>query len=237
MTADEETTTGTAQTGKLLAELVGTFALVFAGCGAIMTDAMSGALTHVGVALTFGLVVTVMIYAVGHVSGAHFNPAVTIAFAACGRFRWSAVPGYVLAQCLGAAAASGALARALGDVASYGATTPSGTVTQALGFEIVCSFMLMFVIISVATDHRAAGDLAGVAIGGTVALCALFAGPISGASMNPARSLGPALLAGDLSQLWIYIVGPVGGALAGASCYHALRSTKRAPGQAGGTSG
>lgn len=219
---------------KLGAEFVGTFALVFAGCGAIMVDSQSGALTHVGVALTFGLVVAVMIYAVGHICAAHFNPAVTLGFASAGHFPWREVPGYVIAQCLAAVLAIGLLHLGLGEVGSYGATRPQGEASQALVFELVCTFMLMFVITAVATDSRASGQLAGVAIGGTVALCALFAGPISGASMNPARSLGPALFAGELGILWIYLVGPIAGAVAGAWTYRLIRCSDEPPGQAAG---
>ena len=219
---------------KLGAEFIGTFALVFAGCGAIMVDAQTGALSHLGVALTFGLVVAVMIYAVGHISAAHFNPAVTVAFASAGHFPWREVPGYVIAQCLAALLAVGLLHLGLGEVAGYGATRPSVGASQALVFEFVCTFFLMFVITAVATDDRAAGQLAGVAIGGTVALCALFAGPVSGASMNPARSLGPALFDGSLDVLWLYLVGPVLGAVAGAWAYRLVRCSEDAPGEAKG---
>lgn len=209
---------------KTLAEAIGTFALVFAGCGAIMVNQLSGgAVTHVGIGISFGLVVMVMIYATGHVCGAHFNPAVTVAFAAIGRFPWRQVPVYVAGQTAAAVLAAAALSVILGPVASLGATVPAGTAAQSLVLELVLTFFLMFVITSVATDARAAGPMAGLAIGGTVALEAIFAGPISGASMNPARSLGPALMAGELAQVWIYLVAPVTGAVAGALAYRLVR--------------
>lgn len=209
---------------KVAAEMVGTFALVFAGCGAIMVSAKTGgAVTHLGVALTFGLVVAVMIYATGHISGAHFNPAVTIAFAVTGRFPWREVPAYLMGQFTSALLASLLLRSLLGPLASIGATSPAVTAIQAVVFEGVLTFFLMFVIMSVATDSRAVGNLAGWTIGGTVALEAIFAGPMTGASMNPARSLGPALVAGELGALWIYFVGPIAGAVLGALAYRFIR--------------
>lgn len=209
---------------KIGAEVIGTFALVFAGCGAIMVDGMTGgSITHVGVGLTFGLVIMVMIYAVGHISGAHFNPAVSVAFAAVGRFPWRQVPFYIAAQIGAALSASLALRLMLGPVASLGATRPAGAPWQALAMEFFLTFFLMFVITAVATDSRAVGAMAGWAIGGMVALEAIFAGPVSGASMNPARSLGPALASLELAQVWIYLLGPVAGALAGAWAYRFIR--------------
>ena len=208
---------------KVGAECIGTFALVFAGCGAIMIDAQTGVIGHPGVALAFGLVVMVMIYAIGHVSGAHFNPAVTVAFAAMGRFPWRQVAPYILAQCAAATLAALTLKVALGDVASLGGTAPSGSWEQAWVFEGVLTFLLMFVIAGVATDSRAVGQMAGLAVGSTVALCALFGGPVCGASMNPARSLGPALVSGELEALVIYLVAPVIGALLGGGAYSLIR--------------
>jgi MIP family channel proteins len=209
---------------KILAEMVGTFALVFAGCGAIMTNTLSeGAVSHVGVSATFGLVVGVMILATGHICGAHFNPAVTLAFASIGRFPWREVPGYIAGQCVAAVLASLALRLLIGPVASIGATVPKVGDLQAVGLEGIFTFFLMFVITAVATDDRAAGGMAAIAIGGTVALDALFGGPLTGASMNPARTLGPALISGEFQGLWIYFVGPILGAVAGAVTYHLLR--------------
>ena len=208
----------------LVAEAIGTFALVFAGCGAIMVDAKTHALGHVGVAFCFGLVIMVMIYAVGHVSGAHFNAAVTFAFAVTRHFPWSRAVGYWAAQLVGALAAAALLRGSLGDVAHVGATLPSGSQGQSFLWELVLSAFLMFVILAVATDTRAVGEAAAIAIGGTIGLDALFGGPISGASMNPIRSLGPALVSGDLHALWLYIVAPVIGAAIGAVLYQFVRA-------------
>ncbi|MBX2804022.1 MAG: MIP family channel protein [Myxococcales bacterium] len=204
---------------KAGADAVGTFALVFAGCGAAVVDAQTQALGHLGVSLVFGLVVGAMIFATGHVSGAHFNPAVTLAFAVTGSFPWKEVPAYVVAQLVAAVAASAAVLGLVGSEALLGATVPTVEVGPALGLEVLLTFFLMFVIKSVATDARASGNVAALAIGGTVALCALMGGPLTGASMNPARSLGPALMAGVADHQWLYVVGPILGAAAGAWTY------------------
>lgn len=205
------------------AEFIGTFALVTAGCGAIMVNAQTGALTHVGIALTFGLIITVMIAATGHISGAHFNPAVTIAFAVTRHFPWREVVYYVVAQLLAAVLGALTLRLLIGDLAALGTTIPSGSLGQSFGLEILLSAVLMFVIISVATDTKAVGTPAALAIGFTVALDALWGGPISGASMNPARSLGPALIAGVLDNQWIYLVAPVIGTVLGSFAYQLIR--------------
>jgi MIP family channel proteins len=209
---------------NLVAEFIGTFALVFAGCGAIMVDAKTNQLGHIGIAISFGLVIMAMIYAVGHISGAHFNPAVSLAFALTRHFPWPRVGDYWLAQLAGALAAAAILRGSLGNIAHVGATLPSGSQGQSFLWELVLTFFLMFVIMAVATDTRAVGEAAAIAIGGTVGLDAMFGGPISGASMNPARSAGPAIVSGDLHALWLYIVAPIlGGALA-AVTYQLLRS-------------
>jgi MIP family channel proteins len=206
-----------------VAELIGTFALVFAGAGAIMVDAKTHALGHVGVAIAFGLVIMVMVYAVGHVSGAHFNPAVSFAFALTRHFPWSRVAVYWVAQAAGALIAAAILRASLGNVAHVGATLPAGPQAQAFLWEVVLTFFLMFVILSVATDTRAVGEAAAIAIGGTVGLDAMFGGPISGASMNPARSFGPAVVSGDLHALWLYLLAPLAGAALGALAYQFVR--------------
>lgn len=204
---------------KCAAEGIGTFALVFAGCGAIVVDASVGGLGHVGVCAVFGLVVGVMIFATGHISGAHFNPAVTLGFAASGRFPWPEVPSYIGAQCAAALLASVAVSGLVGTEAHLGATLPAVELGRAFGLEVILTFFLMFVITAVATDARASGNLAAVAIGGTVALCALMGGPLTGASMNPARSLGPALVSGSTEGLALYLVAPVVGAVLAAWTY------------------
>jgi aquaporin NIP len=208
---------------RLAAEAIGTFALVFFGAGAIMVDADGGGLGQLGIALAFGLAITTMVYALGHVSGAHFNPAVSFAFALTRHFSWSSVAGYWMAQLAGATGAALFLRASLGDVANVGATFPSGSDRQAFLWEVVLTFFLMLVIMAVATDTRAVGEAAALAIGGTVALGALVGGPVSGAGMNPARSLGPALASGELAGLWIYLLAPLVGASLGALVYQLLR--------------
>ncbi len=207
----------------LAAETIGTFALVFAGCGAVMVDAKTGQLGHIGVALSFGLVIMFGIYAVGHISGAHFNPAVTFAFAVTRHFPWRRAALYWGAQLLGALAAAALLRGSLGTIADVGATLPSGSQGQSFLWEVVLSAFLMFVILAVATDTRAVGEAAAIAIGGTIALDAMFGGPISGASMNPARSIAPAVVSGNLHALWLYIVAPVVGTSVGGLAYQFVR--------------
>jgi aquaporin NIP len=207
----------------LVAEAIGTFALVFAGCGAIMVDAKTGALGHVGIAITFGLVIMIMIYALGHVSGAHLNPAVTFSFALSRHFPRRQIAPYWAAQLTGALIAAAILRGSLGNLAHVGATYPSGSAGQAFLWEAVLSCFLMLVIMAVATDTRAVGEAAAIAIGGTVGLDAMFGGPITGASMNPARSLGPGIVAGDLHAIWIYLLAPLAGAFLGAFAYQFMR--------------
>ena len=198
---------------KLLAEFLGTFGLIFAGTGAIIVNDQTGALGHAGVALTFGLVVLVMIYSFGDVSGAHLNPAVTIGFAAAGRSEWRTVPGYIGAQFAGAFAASGVLKFLFPASAHLGATLPAGAVSQSFVLEVLLTFFLMLVVLSVSTGAKEKGLTAAIAIGALIGLEAMFAGPICGASMNPARSLAPALVSGHLEHLWLYLAAPVLGAL------------------------
>jgi MIP family channel proteins len=196
-----------------VAEFIGTFGLVFAGCGAIMIDSLSGGqVTHVGVGLAFELVVAAMIYATGHVSGAHLNPAVTLGFVLARHMPVRRLAGYWLGQVAGALAAAGILRALLGNVAEIGATVPAGAAWQSFALEALLTFFLMFVIMAVATDTRAVGQAAALAIGATVGLEALFAGPISGASMNPARSLGPAVVGWIWTAQWVYLTAPFLGA-------------------------
>lgn len=208
----------------LLAEATGTYALVFAGTGAIIiNDLTHGTISHVGVALTFGLIVMAMIHTVGDISGAHLNPAVTLGFATAGRMPWQRVPGYLLAQGTGAALASLSLKGLFPTHATLGSTVPAGSDTQSLILEVILTGLLMLVILRVSTGEREKGLTAGLVIGGVVALEAMFAGPICGASMNPARSLAPALVSGHLTSAWIYLVGPTLGALAAVPLAQALQ--------------
>lgn len=200
---------------KLAAEAFGTFALVFAGTGAIViNDVSGGTVSHVGIALTFGLVVLAMIYALGDVSGCHLNPAVTLGFFVARRFEGQWVVPYIISQLLGAVLASGTLRLLFPAHTTLGATLPAGEPLQSFVLEFILTLMLMFVILSVSTGSKEKGILAGVAVGSVIALEALFAGPISGASMNPARSLAPALVALRMDSLWVYLAAPVLGACA-----------------------
>jgi len=195
---------------RCLAEAIGTFALVFAGCGAIVVnDNFDGVLGHLGVSIVFGLIVMAVIYSFGNVSGAHINPAVTIAFVVARRFEARLALPYVVSQLAGALAAALLLRALFGAHPTLGATLPSGPALQSFVLELVLSFLLMLVILNVSTGHMEKGIMAGVAIGGTVALEALVGGPVSGASMNPARSFGPAIVSGELADVWIYIAAPV----------------------------
>jgi aquaporin NIP len=213
---------------RAFAEALAAFALVFAGCGAVVTDARyDGALGTVGIALVFGLVIMTMVYATGHLSGAHINPAVTAAFTLTRHFPPREALAYVAGQCAGAVAGALVLLAVWTDKPAHlGATVPSVGTGSALVYEIVLTAFLMFVIVAVATDTRAVGSAAAIAIGGTVGLDALMGGPVTGASMNPARSLGPALAAGEWRDFWIYVVGPLAGASAGALAYQLVRGER-----------
>jgi MIP family channel proteins len=214
---------------RAAAEGFGVFALVFAGCGAIVAEAEHpGALGVVGIALVFGLIVMGMVYATGHLSGAHLNPAVTLAFALTRHFPRGETVAYLLAQLAGALVAAGLLAAVWPDQpAALGTTLPTVGISSAFVYEVVLTAFLMFVIMAVATDTRAVGAGAAIAIGGTVGLDALFGGPVTGASMNPARSLGPALVSGELHDLWIYLTAPLVGAAIGALAYQLVRGEHR----------
>ena len=205
---------------RFISEIIGTFALVFCGTGAmVINDFTGGTVTHVGVAITFGLIVMGMIYAFGDISGAHMNPAVTIGFAYAKKFPWKEVPAYVLAQLIGAFLASGILLYLFPESQTLGATMPGLSALKVFILEIILSFFLMVVIINVSTGSKEIGVVAGIAIGSVVLLEAMFAGPITGASMNPARSIAPAVVSGNIADLWIYIFAPIiGCVLAVVSC-------------------
>jgi MIP family channel proteins len=213
---------------RAAAEAFAAFALVFAGCGAVVSDARyHHALGAVGVALVFGLVIMAMVYATGHLSGAHINPAVTVAFALTRHFPGRDAVAYVAAQLAGAIAGALVLLAVWTDKpARLGATVPSVAAGSAFVYEVVLTALLMFVIVAVATDTRAVGAAAAIAIGGTVGLDALFGGPVTGASMNPARSLAPALVAGEWRSAWVYVAGPVVGAVLGALAYGLVRGER-----------
>lgn len=215
---------------KYASEFLGTFALVFAGTGAIVIDDLSNHMvTHVGVALTFGLIVLAMIYTVGDISGAHLNPAVTLAFFAAGRCPPGMVFPYLASQFFGASVASLLLRFLFPGSVNLGATMPAGPAMQSFVLETVLTLILMWVILSVSTGAKEKGITAGIAVGAVIALEALFAGPISGASMNPARSFGPAFISMHFAHLWIYVVGPVCGALAAVPLCRLLRGADCCP--------
>lgn len=209
---------------QIAAEFFGTFALVFAGTGAIVINSVTGGgVSHVGIALTFGLIVLAMIYALGDVSGCHLNPAVTLGFFVARRFGGRLVVPYIASQCLGAILASLILRLIFPTTSTLGATLPAGNALQSFVLEFILTLLLMFVILSVSTGSKEKGALAGVAIGSVIALEALFAGPISGASMNPARSLAPALVSLRFDSLWIYLIAPILGACFSVFAYRCIR--------------
>ena len=199
---------------KYISEFVGTFALIFCGTGAMtINEVTNGSIGHVGIAITWGLIVMAMIYAFGEISGAHFNPAVTISFAYAKKFPWSEVPKYIVFQILGALLASFTLWFLFPESEFYGATIPSTDAMRAFVLELLLTFFLMVTIINVSTGSKEVGVMAGIAIGGVVLLEAMFAGPITNASMNPARSLAPAIVSGHFQDIWLYMIAPVLGAL------------------------
>jgi aquaporin Z len=209
---------------KCAAESIGTFSLVFAGAGAVVIDRVSGGqVTHVGIAMTFGLVIMAMIYALGDVSGAHFNPAVTVGFWLSRRLPGSTVVPYIVSQAIGALFASGLLRVMFGTTTYLGATLPAGRWEQSFVLEVVLTAILMFVILCVSTGPKETGVMAGIAVGGVIGLEAMFGGPISGASMNPIRSLAPALVAGHLDFVWLYVAAPLLGAALAIPCWSLTR--------------
>lgn len=213
---------------KLAAEFWGTFALVFAGTGAIViNEASSGAVTHVGIAITFGLIIMAMIYTLGDVSGAHFNPAVTMAFAFARCLAWREVLPYIAAQCVGALVGSAVMKILFPASRTLGATLPAGSASQSFVLEFLLTALLMFVILNVSTGAKEKGITAGIVVGSVIGLEAMFAGPICGASMNPARSLGPALVSGHLATLWVYLLAPTTGAVAGVFAFRTVREDER----------
>ncbi|XP_021297678.1 aquaporin NIP2-1-like isoform X2 [Herrania umbratica] len=213
---------------KVFAEIIATYLLVFVTCGsAAVSSNDENKISRLGASIAGGLIITVMIYAVGHVSGAHMNPAVTVAFAAVRRFPWKQVPFYGAAQLTGAISAAFTLRVLLHPIKNLGTTSPSGSDVQALVMEIVVTFSMMFVTSAVATDTKAVGELAGIAVGSAVCITSILAGPISGGSMNPARTIGPALASAHYKAIWVYVVGPVTGTLMGAWSYSRIRETDK----------
>ncbi|RWR93110.1 aquaporin NIP2-1-like protein [Cinnamomum micranthum f. kanehirae] len=211
---------------KVIAEAIATFLLVFVTCGsAAMSVRNEGDISKLGASVAGGLIVTVMIYAVGHISGAHMNPAVTFAFAAVRHFPWKQVPFYMAAQMTGSMIASFILRELLSPITNIGTTTPSGTNFQAFVMEVVVTFSMMFVTSAVATDTKAIRELAGIAVGSAVTITSILAGPISGGSMNPARTIGPAIASKRYKGVWVYIVGPIVGTLLGSWSYNFIRAS------------
>jgi len=212
----------------LFAEFFGTFALVFAGTGAVIINEIThGTVTHVGVALTFGLIIMTMIYTLGDISGAHFNPAVTVAFAISQKFSWYNVLPYISAQIMGALTGSLILRLIFSTGHSLGVTMPLGTDIQSFLLELILTLILMFVILNVSTGSKEKGITAGIVVGAVIGLEAMFAGPICGASMNPARSLAPALVSGNCASLWIYLTAPLLGATLAVYAFQFLRKEER----------
>ncbi|KAF3324235.1 aquaporin NIP2-1-like protein [Carex littledalei] len=215
---------------KVVAEVVATFLLIFVTCGVgAISNSDRTRVSQLGASMAGGMIVTVMIYAVGHISGAHMNPAVTLAFAVSRHFPWIQVPFYWSAQVSGAMLASFTLKVLLHPITNIGTTTPSGSEWQALIMEIMVTFIMMFVTAAVATDTKAVGELAGLAVGSAVCITSIFAGPVSGGSMNPVRTLGPAVASHNFHGLWVYFIGPVIGTLSGAWCYNLIRVPEKSP--------
>ncbi len=203
---------------NFLAEAIGTFALVFVGCGAIVSDSQGGSLGLIGICVAFGLVVAAMIYSLGNVSGAHINPAVSIAFWIARQLPATQLPVYISAQLIGALAAAGLLLWLFPGAEQLGSTHPAGSWSQSFLLEIAMTFLLMFIILNLSTGHRNKRLMAGLVIGATITVLALFGGPVSGASLNPARSIAPALVEVNLVDLWIYLTAPVIGAVLAVPC-------------------
>ncbi|XP_071735592.1 probable aquaporin NIP4-2 [Rutidosis leptorrhynchoides] len=215
-------------TQKVFAETVGTYFLIFIGCGSFVVDKKYGSITFPGMSVAWGLIIMVMVYSVGHISGAHLNPSVTITFAIFRQFPYKQVPLYIAGQMLGSILASCTLCMLFEVEQKYFfGTVPNGSNVRSLVLEIIISFLLMFVISGVATDNRSTGELAGIAIGMTILINVLLAGQVSGASMNPARSLGPAIVMNEYKGIWVYLVGPTIGTIFGGFAYNLIRFTDK----------